>query len=191
MVSPDAASDTMLTALAKGFTVRDVRRTARLARASGLRSAWFFVLGGPGETRETVDETLRFVETELCHPRCLTILMTGVRVLPGTELAAIAARAGQIGRGHNFATPTFYLSPSVDEPWIVARVQRALAKNPGIVYAAEEGISRWERVFEGALRAFGVAPPYWSYLPLLMRVPPLAQWRRRVPPAFASAKAPA
>jgi len=77
MISPDAASDTTLAALSKGFTLRDVRRTARLARASGMRSAWFFILGGPGETRETVDETLRFIETELSDRSCLAILMIG------------------------------------------------------------------------------------------------------------------
>lgn len=186
MVSPDAASDRTLAAFEKGFTVRDVRKSARLAQTSGMRSAWFFILGGPGETRETVDETLRFIETELNHPRCLSILMIGVRVLPGTGMAEMAAREGLVARDHDYAAPTFYVSPCVDEEWIVARVQRALAKNPGIVYAAEQSISKSERVFNAGLRAFGFAPPYWRYLPVLMRMPPLAQWRPRVPPAFAS-----
>jgi len=186
MVSPDAASDTMLAALEKGFTVRDVRKTARLAKATGMRSAWFFILGGPGETRETVEETLRFIESELKDPRCLSILMTGVRVLPGTGMAALAAREGIVPRDHDYAVPTFYVSPEVDEDWIVARVQRALAKNPGIVYAAEQGISKAEWVFNAGLRALGFAPPYWRYLPFLMRMPPLAQLRRYIPPAFAN-----
>jgi radical SAM superfamily enzyme YgiQ (UPF0313 family) len=186
MVSPDAASATTLTALEKGFTVRDVRRTARLAKASGMRSAWFFILGGPGETRETVDETIRFIETELNDSRCLSILMTGVRVLPGTGMAALATRQGIVARNHDYAAPTFYVSPDVEEDWIVARVQRALAKNPGIVYAAEQGISKSEWAFNVGLRALRFAPPYWRFLPILMRMPPLSQWRRRVPPAFAS-----
>jgi len=186
MISPDAASDTTLSALDKGFTVRDVRNTARLARASGIRSAWFFILGGPGETRETVDETLRFIESELCDPRCVTILMTGVRVLPGTAMAALALRDGLVTRDHDYAAPTFYVSPNVEEDWIVARVQRALAKNPGIVYAAEQGTSKAERWFNAALRTLRFAPPYWRYLPVLMRMPPLAQVRRYVPPEFAN-----
>jgi hypothetical protein len=151
-----------------------------------MRSAWFFILGGPGETRETVDETLRFVETELSDPRCLSILMTGVRVLPGTPMAALAARDGIVTHDHDYAAPTFYVSPDVTEDWIIGRVQRALANNPGIVYAAEQGISSWESVFNAGLRALRFAPPYWRYLSILMRMPPLAQWRRRVPPAFSS-----
>ena len=50
MLSPDAASDTTLEALGKGFAVADVARAAALVRGSGLRSGWFFMLGGPGET---------------------------------------------------------------------------------------------------------------------------------------------
>jgi radical SAM superfamily enzyme YgiQ (UPF0313 family) len=185
MISPDAASDATLAALGKGFTRRDVRTTARLARASGMRSAWFFILGGPGETPETADETLGFIESELNDPRCLSILMIGVRVLPGTEMAALATREGLVARDHDYAAPTFYVSPQVEEDWIIARAQRALAKNPGIVYAAEQSISKAERVFNAGLRTLRFAPPYWGYLPRLMRMPPLAQLRRHVPPAFA------
>ncbi len=186
MVSPDAASDTTLARLEKGFTVRDVRKTARLAMVSGMRSAWFFILGGPGETRETVDETLRFIETELSDPRCLSILMTGVRVLPGTGMASLAMREGLVTRDHDYAAPTFYVSPDVEEGWIVSRVQRALAKNPGIVYAAEQSTSKAERWFNAGLQTLRFAPPYWRYLPVLMRVPPLPQLRRYVLPAFAN-----
>lgn len=185
MVSPDAASETTLGSLKKGFTVPELRKTAGLAKASGLRSAWFFILGGPGETRETVDETMRFVETELNHPRCLTVVMTGVRILPGTEMAALAVRERIVPHDHDYAAPTFYVSPAVDETWILGRVQRALARNPGVVHAGEQNLSRSERLLETVLQALGVAPPYWCYLPLLLRMPPLRQLRRRFPPAFA------
>ena len=73
--------------------MHDVERTAQLARASGLHSTWFFMLGGPGETRATVNETLAFVERALAGPRFLSVFMTGIRMLPGTRLAA-AHRAG-------------------------------------------------------------------------------------------------
>jgi len=65
MITPEAGNDGMLRNLDKGFDMQDVRRAARLARASGLHSTWFFMLGGPGETRATVDETLRFVKEEV------------------------------------------------------------------------------------------------------------------------------
>lgn len=182
MISPDAASDTMLASMRKGFTMKDLRRCARLAKASRIRSAWFFILGGPGETPETVEETARFIENDLAHPSCLSIIMTGVRVLPGTEMEQIARDEGVIGPGHDLTLPTFYLSPRVDEARVLERVNRAIARNPGVVHAAEEGLSRTERFFLRSLRAARVAPPHWRYLPLLLRLPPLRQLRQRYPP---------
>jgi hypothetical protein len=180
MISPDSASDATLASLRKRFSTKDLRRCARLAKASGIRSAWFFLLGGPGETRETVEQTIRFVEDELAHPSCLSIVMTGVRILPGTEMHANAE--GTIAPDDDLGAPTFYFSGAVDEPWALERVNRALAKNPGIVHAAEEGSSHVERAFQWGLRVARVPPPHWRCLPLLLRMPPLPQLRRRYPP---------
>lgn len=182
MITPEAASETTLQALGKGFGVEDVHRTARLARASGIACMWFFMLGGPGETRRTVDETVGFVERHLDWPGCLSIFMTGIRVLPGTALAGDAVRAGAVAEDRDLAEPTFYLSPGVDEEWILARINQAMRRCPAIVHAAEEGTSRYERAVDRVLAAAGVAPPYWRFLPLLLRVPPIPLLRRCRPP---------
>jgi hypothetical protein len=76
----------------------------------------------------------------------------------------------------------FYLSPHVDERWILDRINRAIARCPGIVHAAEEGASTYERIADRALWALGVAPPYWRFLPMLLRVPPVPALRRWYPP---------
>ncbi len=185
MVTPEAASETMLRRLRKGFGVEHVHRTARLAREARIRSAWFFMLGGPGETRETVEETVSFAEEHLRWRGFLSIFMTGVRVLPGTELASHAATEGAPGAAGDLAEATFYLSREVDEEWILARVTRAIGRCPGIVHAAQEGLSTYERLTDRLLNAVGVAPPYWRFLPLLLRVPPVPALRRRSPPPAA------
>lgn len=182
MITPESASDVMLTSLRKGFTVDDVHRTARLARASGIASAWFFMLGGPGETRETVEQTVSFVERHLDWKGCLSIFMTGIRVLPGTELARRLASSGYPGPGRDLAEPSFYLSPAVEHEWIIARINDAIGRCPGIVHGAEEGQSRYERLFDRVLQMLGAAPPYWRFLPILLRLPPVPFLRRRYPP---------
>ena len=182
MITPEAASDTMLRSLRKGFGAEDVRRTARLARDSGLASMWFFMLGGPGETRQTVEETLSFVERHLDWPGCVAIFMTGIRVLPGTALAREAAGTGGLPAERDLAEPTFYLSPEVDEDWMLGRINQAMRRCPAIVHAAEEGMSTYERIVDRGLALAGVAPPYWRFLPLLLRVPPVPALRRRRPP---------
>ena len=179
MVTPEAASATMLRSLDKGFTVEHVRRTARLAWESGIATTWFFMLGGPAETPETVEETMSFVEEHLARPGFQSIFMTGVRILPGTDLARRAVAEGVLSPERDLAEPVFYLSPHVREDWILARITRAMERNPGIVHAAEEGQSTLEQIFYRALRVLGVAPPGWRFLPALLRFPPVRALRLR------------
>lgn len=181
MVTPESASDAVLRRLRKGFTAEHVDRAARLARGSGLASTWFFMLGGPGETRQTAEETVSFVERHLDWPGCLVVFMTGIRVLPGTELARIAVEEGRLAPDRDLSEPTFYLSPDVDEAWLLARVDRAIARCPAVVHAAEEGQSRYERLANALFARLGVAPPHWRFLPWLLRVPPVPALRRRTP----------
>jgi radical SAM superfamily enzyme YgiQ (UPF0313 family) len=179
VITPDAASETMLTNLRKGFGVKQVRRTARLARESGIRCTWFFLLGGPGETHQTVEETVSFVETELNWKKFLIIFLTGLRILPGTELARRAVAEGYIPAGRELSEPVFYVSPDMDEQWVLDRVNRAIARCPTIVHGAEENGSWLERVFNRALYWMGVAPPYYRLLPIFLRIPPLPSLRAR------------
>jgi hypothetical protein len=91
-------------------------------------------------------------------------------------------REGAIAADRDLAKPTFYLSPEVDEEWVLGRINQAMRRCRGIVHAAEEGMSTYERVMDRALAMAGVAPPYWRFLPLLLRVPPVRVFRRRRPP---------
>jgi radical SAM superfamily enzyme YgiQ (UPF0313 family) len=176
MITPEAGNDRMLRNLDKGFEMQDVRRTARLARAAGLHSTWFFMLGGPGETRASVDETLRFVGQELRDPTFLSVFMTGIRMLPGTRLAQAHAAAGA-----DLALPVFYFSPQVSEDWMLQRVNQTIRNQPNVVHAAEEGASATERGLHHLLYWFGIAPPYWRFLPRLLGFPLLHALRRNRP----------
>jgi radical SAM superfamily enzyme YgiQ (UPF0313 family) len=182
MITPEAASDTMLRNLRKGFGAEQVRRTATLARQSGIASAWFFMLGGPGETHETVEETVSFAERHLDWSGCLSIFVTGIRVLPGTELAEQVASGGGRAANGDLAEPAFYLSPAVDEEWVLRRISAAIGRCPATVHAAEEGRSGYARVLDRALHLLGVAPPYWRFLPMLLRCQPVPALRRRATP---------
>ena len=176
MITPESGSDTMLASLDKGFNMQDVERTAQLARASGLHSTWFFMLGGPGETRATVNETMAFVERALAGPRFLSVFMTGIRMLPGTRLAAAHAAPGT-----DLAQPAFFFSSLVSEAWMLERINAVIYRQSNVVHAAEEGSSRQERALHRVLHWLGVAPPYWRFLPKLLGFPPLHALRRRNP----------
>lgn len=180
MVSAEAGSDTMLERLGKGFCLDHVETTVEAARASGMISLWFFMLGAPGETQASVEETLSFVERRLDWKGCLAILFAGVRVLPHTGLERVARAEGQVGPEDDLVEPRFYFSREVDEDWIVQRIRRAVARRPNIVHAAEED-AKLQRVMNAVLSATGVPPPHWRFLPSVLDTFPLRELRRLRP----------
>lgn len=179
IISAEAANETMLQNLRKGFTMDHIRQAVQLTRESGIRSLWFFLLGGPGETRETVEETVSFAEQNLRWKGCMTIMMTGIRILPGTALARHAVNEGLLTPERDLTEPVFYFSPLVSEQWVLDRVNRAIARCPAIAHGAEEKGSRLERVFYEVLHRLGAAPPYWRYLSTFLGIPPLPALRAR------------
>lgn len=190
VITPDSASETMLRNLRKGFGVEEVRRAAELARETGIPSTWFFLLGGPGESRDTVEETVSFVEKNLNSKKFLTIFLTGMRLLPGTPLTRKATAENYISPNHDLCRPTFYFPPALDESWVLERINRAITRCPTIVHGAEQNGSPFERGFNRALYWLGVAPPYYRYLCKFLRIPPLPALRARNNNVRASCKPP-
>lgn len=181
MITPEAGCDTMLENLGKGFTMQHVNACLDLARTSGLKSMWFFMLGGPGETMETCEETIRFAQTRLTGRQFTSVFFTGIRILPGTELARLSIERGYFAPLTDFSEGIFYLSPEIDEAKILARIHQAVISNPSIVQAAEGGTSRTQHRLYQVLKLLGVAPPYWRFLPALLAFPPLRYLRGRYP----------
>ncbi|HEX6735412.1 MAG TPA: cobalamin-dependent protein [Azonexus sp.] len=185
MITPEAACDAMLDNLGKGFSMQHVNRCLDLARTSGLKSMWFFMLGGPGETMATCEESIRFAQTRLTGWQFTSVFFTGIRILPGTVLARQAIERGYLAPDTDFANGVFYLSPEIDEAAVLARVHEAVTRNPSIVQAAEGGTSATQHALYRTLRLFGVAPPYWRFLPTMLSFPPLHYLRSRYPSVVA------
>jgi len=110
----ESGHELILKNLEKGFTLDTVRKAAKLARANGIRYGCFLLLGGPGETRETVMQSVKFVED--LSPD-LVSLKAGIRIYPGTQLETIARSEGIIENAHDLLHPAFYLAPAIRE-WI-------------------------------------------------------------------------
>ncbi|MBM4016821.1 MAG: B12-binding domain-containing radical SAM protein [Planctomycetes bacterium] len=53
----------MLNKVNKRITIEQVRESIRLTRKHGIRSLGFFLVGGPGETRQSVAQTLKFAKS--------------------------------------------------------------------------------------------------------------------------------
>jgi radical SAM superfamily enzyme YgiQ (UPF0313 family) len=110
-VGLDAASEKMLESYHKDFTKEDVARLAHLLNDAGLMSVTTLMFGGPGETTDTIQESLDFL---MSLPLSVVYMCLGVRIYAGTELADIATEEGFVQEGESLMMPKFYLSRAVD-----------------------------------------------------------------------------
>jgi anaerobic magnesium-protoporphyrin IX monomethyl ester cyclase len=56
----ESGNQQILDTLNKGITLDQIRATVRATHDAGIQALGFFLIGSPGETRATVDQTLRF-----------------------------------------------------------------------------------------------------------------------------------
>ncbi len=85
-VTAESAADPVLTGLKKGYTAAQVDRAAAAIRRGPLPCFWMFMLGGPGETKDTVATTIRFAQ-RILRPGDVAYFNVGISIYPGTELA--------------------------------------------------------------------------------------------------------
>jgi radical SAM superfamily enzyme YgiQ (UPF0313 family) len=126
-IGNESGSDVMLESLRKDFTKSDVRKNVVAAREQGFQVSCFLLLGGPGETRDSVEESIALMD-ELA-PEAVRVTV-GIRIFPGCELERIAAEEGVISPGQNLLEPAFYLEKAV-APWLYDRMKEVCASRPG------------------------------------------------------------
>jgi radical SAM superfamily enzyme YgiQ (UPF0313 family) len=118
----ESGSQPVLDRLNKRFTPADVAVSSRLLADHGIGRMGFLLLGGPGETRETVSESLAFVEKLDLEAVKVTI---GLRIYPHTELARVAACEGVLEAHADLLQPRFYMAAGMEE-WLRTEVQSRL-----------------------------------------------------------------
>lgn len=160
----ESGSDTVLTALNKGFTVQELNRAATALRKTDALKLWIFMLCGPEETAQTVSETARFIESSLT-PKDLVYLGCGVRILPGTGVHARAIAEGLVASDDNLLTPTFYQSPHISHERALSIIYSSKFPSSNIV-SLSDGNNRLLPLAQRAARMLGLAPPYWRWAPV-------------------------
>ena len=161
-ITVESASAAVLARLRKGFSAEVVHRAAETVRRHRLPCLWIFMLGGPGETAETVEETLSFAQTAI-RPTDAAFFTTGIRIYPGTELDRIAREQGMLDLDPDrMLAPVFYVSPEVDRQWLAARIRRAMRENFHFLNG-----DTFDLPFLPAINRLGslagIEPPLWRY----------------------------
>ncbi len=110
--------DDVLAQSARPFTAADVAHAFELFEAEEVLYMPQLMFGGPGETRASVETTLRYAR------RCKPIMIQGgwgVRVYPQAPLRERAVADGQVPAESDLLAPAFYLAPGLDREWLDAR----------------------------------------------------------------------
>jgi radical SAM superfamily enzyme YgiQ (UPF0313 family) len=154
----DAAEQAMLQNLGKDFSVDALIGTSKLCHQAGMPFCHSLLLGGPGETLETVHATLDAIAA--MSPTAV-ICMIGIRVFPHTRLAHIAQEEGMIGPGEDFLRPVFYLSPHIKEE-ILPLIEAFAQAHPNWIFPGLKINMNHE--LQKKLRRFGIKGPLWEYM---------------------------
>jgi len=122
----ESGSAGTLSTLNKHFSAREVRDAARRLGDAGIQRTGFLLLGAPGETEASVEESLRFAESLELERGKVTV---GIRIYPDTLLAGAAEARHLISPGDDLLRPRFYLEPGL-ERWLPEIVAGWLATHP-------------------------------------------------------------
>lgn len=126
----ESGSDTILKKMNKRYCTEDVRFASDLLKKNGIRRMGFLLLGGPGETSQTVMESLQFADSLGLEMVKVTI---GIRIYPDTEIARHAKRVGKLSPDDNLLSPRFYIENGM-ETWIRKIVEECMKDRPNWIY---------------------------------------------------------
>ncbi len=154
----DSGSPRILKSLRKSFTVEAIRASSRLCSESGVDFAHYLLFGGPGEDRDTIQESFALMDE--VSPTAV-IAMTGIRVYPGTEIHRQALADGVIAPAAPLLDPVFYISPSIRDSLCAIITSLAKRRKNWIAPGLEINVS--DAMLE-AMRHFPVRGPLWKLM---------------------------
>ncbi len=125
-IGSESGNGDILRSMNKRFTAEDVRRSSELMARQGIRRLGFLMLGGPGETPASAEESLAFADSLGLESLKITI---GIRIYPGTELARRAVADRIVAPDDDLLRPRFYMTAGMEGP-IREMVDRWKADRP-------------------------------------------------------------
>ena len=154
----DTLSKTVLKSYGKPFTVTQVFAAHEAALAAGCHVAHYFLLGGPGETLSSLQETLDHIDT---LRKTVLFFFCGMRVYPHTELFDHCMANGLLAHGADLLEPRFYRADGISEEMIMQQVtQKAAGRSNWVIGAGGDTTAAIIR----RMYAKGFSGPLWEYL---------------------------
>jgi len=122
----ESGAESVLHSMRKQFAIADVRRASDLLGRYKIRKMGFLLLGGPGETKESAEESLAFAESlEMDSVR----LSIGIRIYPHTDVARAAQQEGLISSEQDLLFPKFYIARDIED-WLFRTAEDHVSSKP-------------------------------------------------------------
>jgi len=142
----------------KPFSVAQVLDAHQASLDAGCHVAHYFLLGGPGETWQTLKATLDNIER---LEKTVLFFFCGMRVYPQTQLYRQCLEDGQLEAGKDLLEPVFYRNLSLDADDIEQQVvEKAKGRVNWVVGAGGDDTADIVR----RMYAKGFSGPLWEYL---------------------------
>jgi radical SAM superfamily enzyme YgiQ (UPF0313 family) len=154
----DSLSNSVLKAYGKPFRAEDIFSAHKHALDAGLNVAHYLLLGGPGETTDTLARTLdRADQLE----KTLLFFFEGIRLYPNTRLYDIALQEELIQPGQDLLQPTYYSSPRCGKDqissilkekaqgranWVIGSGRERFASVTSMLYRRGHAGPLWEKL---------------------------------------------
>lgn len=163
-ITAESASDEVLCLLGKEYFAVDLCKAAILVAKHSIPCFWMFMLGGPGENKETVIKTLEFAGRYI-QPSDIAFFNTGIRVYPETELEKTARAEGLIKTEKlDLLNSVFYTSPGLDPQWVASTVKDYMKKHFNFIDSDSMGFGSLPSIYKLGYM-LGFRPPLWRHMP--------------------------
>lgn len=167
-ITAESASDPVLQRMEKGFNAARVHDVAGQVERAGIGVLWIFLVGGPGETMDTLNDTLRFAAWRLSRGNAV-YLTVGLRIYPGTTLHRVALDEGVVAAGDPLLIPRFYFSSALSLDIAIARLRAFAADHPRFMFSADSRSALLPYLLRLAT-ALRLPRPHWRYMGLFQHV---------------------
>ncbi|MEI7613328.1 MAG: lipid biosynthesis B12-binding/radical SAM protein [Betaproteobacteria bacterium] len=154
----ESLSDSMLASYKKPFTHQDVFLAHQRALDAGLHVAHYIMPGGPGESEQTLDETLSRLES---LKKSAFFFFCGIRIYPHTAIYDTALQEGQITKDQDLLTPVYYQSGNLSNKLIEARItSKAAGRTHWVIGSGGKTVQR----MMSRMYANGHVGPLWEHI---------------------------
>jgi radical SAM superfamily enzyme YgiQ (UPF0313 family) len=141
----ESGSQKILDAIDKKITPDEIVESSELAKKYGIKLRYYMMIGNRGETRETFEETLRFLERAKPHQYIFACLS----VYPGTRDYDEAVKAGWLDADFYFERDFQELKTTFDASEADTQYFREwFSRNKGLRDGFREGVSECLAILE-------------------------------------------